>query len=453
MHKDEVVKLLDQLERTTGKICQAKIIIGRKTHRIGYLKDRVLQVRDTTPSFSSLNGTWKNLNEIHQAIQMQKMHELVKVGWVPIDVKDQRVIVNIDKVWKFMECPMCHKFELNSVKSELPKHFECKYCKHNQCGPYYDVWASLDVDLQKSPYKIVRKIAKNFHEEAEDHGKAQNALAYPTVYTDKSKSSKEVKEEKIPIAYIDIMPINEMVSGFREPLRTPREQQAFDLPPEIDTRTAESPRFLMPVRKPFDPTKVGGIYMLPTAKEVTYKTPVAAPDTVLYVPPRPKYNPPSMRKVDIEKLLHKAYTTSGDPAPSPPSNPASPGLSNETDSKFVKINPNNNKPKPIIKIEPKIEPTKSAMKNGSTNTVRKVGFVSGNKGGRAVGDKVTLKAVEAIDRVNIEDLVENKNGKSTVKQRIKEWDAVANKIEQPDGKNSVFRKKEEKKPGILGMFQ
>lgn len=431
MHKEEVVKLLDQLERTTGKICQAKIIIGRKTHRIGYLKDRVLQVRDTTPSFVSLHGTWKNLNEIHQAIQIQKMHELIKVGWVPIDIKDQRIMIKTDKVWKFMECPMCHKFELNSVKSELPKHFECKYCKHNQCGPYYDVWASLDIDLQKSPYKIVRKIAKNFHEEAEDHGKAQNALAYPTMYLDKTA------EEKIPIAYIDIMPINETVSGFREPLKTPRDT-GFDLPPEIDTRIAESPRFLMPVRKPFDPTKVGGVYMLPTAKEVAYTTPVMAPDTVLHIPPRPKYNPPSMKKVDVEKLLHKAYTTSGDPAPDPPSNPDYAKI-NKPDLALVKINPNNNKPNTI----------KSAMKNGSSNTVRKVGFASGNKGGKAVGDKVTLKAVEAIDKVNLGD----KNGKATVAQRIKEWDAVAKSTIIDDGKNSVFRKKEEKKPGILGLFQ
>jgi len=413
--------LLDQLERTTGKICQAKIIIGRKTHRIGYLKDRVLQVRDASPSFLSLNGTWKNLNEIHQAIQMQKMHELIKVGWTPIDVKDQRVSPNIntDKIWKFMECPMCHKFELNGVKSELPKNFECKYCKHCQCGSYYDVWASLDVDLQKSPYKIVRKISKTFNEEAEDHGKSKNALAYPTVYVDKST------EAKIPIAYIDIMPINEIVSGFREPLRTPREPNVtFEPPPEIDTRLAESPRFLMPVRKPFDPTKVGGVYMLPVAKETAYTKPVVTHDTVLMpvtLPPRPKYNPPSMRKVDVEALLHKAYTTSGDPAPSPPSNPD-----------FAKES----------------KPMKSAMKTG-TNTTRKVGFAAGGKGGRAAGDKITFTHIEAIDKLTLQN--PEINGKSTVKQRIKEWDAVAGKPE-PDGKQSVFRKKAEKKPGILGMW-
>jgi len=490
-HKEEVIKLLDQLERATGKICQAKIIIGRKTHRIGYLKDRALQVRDASPSFLSLNGTWKNLNEIHQAIQIQKIHELVKVGWVPIDAKDQRVKVKIDGIWKYLECPMCKKFDLNGVKSELPKQFECKYCKHSQCGPYYDVWASLEIDLQKAPYKIVRKVNKNFNEEAEDHGRGAGALAYPTTYADKTG------EQKIAIAYIDIMPVNEVIAGFREPLKTPREP-VFNPPPEMDTRLAESPRFLMPIRKPFDPAKVGGVYMLPVAREVTYTTPVATHDTVLkpilkkpteekdilkkheekddhrqiadpgippvVIPPRPKYIAPSLRKPDIEKLLHVAYTTSGDRMPDPPSNP-----DYEKQEK-----PTQSQPKQEKESQPKQE-KQEKPRQSPPKSIRKVGF--------NVGDNISLADAKVIDKINIpysntkitqteptkitqteptkitqteptkitqtEPKKAKELGKSTVKQKINQWNAIA----ETEGKNTVFRKKEEKKPGLMGLWK
>lgn len=458
--RDELIALLTKLEERTGKICQAKITIGRRTHRIGYLKDRILMVRDATPQFRSLNGSWKNLAEIHQAIQIQKLKELIKCGWVPIDTKDRRVGArNTDNVWKFLECSKCGEWEHNRISSEIPKYWACLSCGNAACGPYYGVWASLEVDLHKQPYQIVRCEDPSFDEVADDHGAPAGALQYMTIDARKMKTLGKSAKVRYPIAYIDIMPVGMVVSGQREPLKTPRAYD-WDLPPAVEPKLAASPRFVMPEKKPYDPSKVG-VYMLPgpAVAEPTYKTPVKAADysePPVKLPPRPMYRAPELKNKVSEqtkqtnpeqtKQTNPDLSHMGSHARSLLNVPVNISDSTERWEKASKELPPDPPSGPVLKPSLKANPKPPSPEQPKTyKTLRFADHEVVDKLQIVNVDKPEKKPSRPAPNLNTKTIRDG----SLVAARVKQWTEFAS----PEAKKtSAFRPKPEKK-GVLGLFQ
>lgn len=468
--RDELIAFLTKLEERTGKICQAKITVGRRTHRIGYLKDRILMVRDATPQFRSLNGSWKNLAEIHQAIQIQKLKELIKCGWVPIDTKDHRVGTRkTDGIWKFLECPKCGEWEQNKITSEIPKYWACMGCGNAACGPYYGVWASLEVDLHKQPYQIVRCEDPSFDEVADDHGAPAGALQYMTIDAKKIKTLAKSVKIKYPIAYIDIMPVGMVVSGQREPLKTPRAYD-WDLPPAVEPKLAASPRFVMPEKKPYDPSKVG-VYMLPgpTAVEPTYKTPVKVADygePPAKLPPRPMYRAPTLKseaKNETNKQEVKNEKTKLEPngqadlshmgahARSLLNVPVNISTSTEQWEKASRELPPDPPSGLVLKPSLKAGPKPPSPEQPKTyKTLRFADHEVVDKLQIVDADKITKPAVKPSGPVkpNPNPNPNTVRDGSLVAARVKQWTEFAS----PEAKKtSAFRPKPEKK-GMLGLF-